>query len=141
MTKPASYGVLVLMPSHVKPVGLTSMLPLLFILAACRHSATSPTGECSAPFAYAIVVSVLDSTSHALLADSAHGTVRTGAYLDSLHLKSTVLVGGNQLGPYDVTVDHPRYHQWTRTNVQVSERGRCGTIISVQLTALLQPAL
>ena len=141
MTRPGSYGVLVLMTSHVKPVGLASVLPLLFIVAACRDSTTAPTGECSAQFAYAIVVSVLDSASHRLLADSAHGTVQTGAYADSLHLKSTVLVGGTQLGTYDVTIDHPRYHQWTRTNVQVSELGRCGTIISVQLTALLRPAL
>jgi hypothetical protein len=51
----------------------------------------------------------------------------------------SVLEGGTQLGTYDVTVDHPGYHEWIRTNVQVTRKGPCGNVIPVRLTALLQP--
>jgi hypothetical protein len=118
-------------------------LPMVLGLLGCTHEVTSPPpfGFCSANFAFAVVIAVNDSITGASVADSARGVVQAGSYVDSLHLAypPPVLVGGMQLGTYQVIVDRAGYHEWTRNGVLVSQRaGPCNTIQSVHLTALLQ---
>ena len=68
--------------------------------------------------------------------------VRDGSYVDSLRPSSPppALRGGTRLGTYQVIVDRPRYREWTRSDVVVSQQGSCGNPVPVSLTALLQPA-
>jgi hypothetical protein len=115
---------------------------LVLLVAACQDGPTAPpVGYCTAPRSIAVILTALDSATHASVADSAHGLVQSGTYVDSLRLSSGVLEGGTKLGTYEVTVERPGYHQWIRTNVQVTRQGPCGNVIPVLLTALLQPSL
>ena len=115
---------------------------VVLIVAACQNGPTTPpVGYCTAPRSIAVLLAALDSTTRASVADSAHGVVQSGTYVDSLRLSFDVLEGGTKLGTYQVTVERPGYHQWIRTNVQVTQQGPCGNVIPVELTALLQPSL
>ena len=126
------------------------ILSVCLALAGCRNSVTSPLiGRCAAQRSLAVIVIALDSVSRASVTDSAHGVVQSGTYVDSLQLYVNVLVGGelgselaggDKLGTYQVTVDRPGYREWVRGNVQVTQRGPCGNVMPVQLTALLQRA-
>ena len=50
------------------------------------------------------------------------------------------LVGGSQLGTYQVIVDRPGYREWIRNGVVVSHQNQCGGAEPVDLVARLQPA-
>ena len=91
----------------------------------------------------AVVITVLDSTTGTSVAEGARGFVRDGTYADSLRpittgAATTVLVGGNKVGTYEVTTERNGYREWDLKNVQVTQQGPCGNVIPVQLTALLQ---
>ena len=118
------------------------LLTLGFLLGCSRNPTASFAGRCLAPVSIAVIVAVDDSVSGASVVDSARGVAQAGAYVDSLHLSSPppVLLGGDRLGTYEVTVTRPGYRQWTRSGVLVSQQGPCGNVIPVQLTALLQRA-
>ena len=106
------------------------------------YDGVAPVAYCSATRPIAVIVSVRDSVTLVAKADSATGTVQSGAYVDTLRLYApgtTDLFGGGQLGTYAVTVQRPGYHPWTRSGVQVSETGPCGNPVSVTVQALLQP--
>jgi hypothetical protein len=107
---------------------------------SCRASTSVPIEYCTAPRSIAVELDVRDSVSGAAIADSAAGAVATSSYQDSLHHitgSASLLWGGDQLGTYTVTVRHPAYADWSKANVVVSQRGPCGNVIPVQLTALL----
>jgi hypothetical protein len=115
---------------------------LVLIVGACQNGPTTPpVAYCTAPRSIAVLLTPLDSLTRVSVADSAHGIVQSGTYVDSLYLSFGVLEGGAKLGTYQVTVERPGYRQWIRSNVQVSRQGPCGNVIPVQLTALLQPGL
>ena len=122
---------------------LAPLLPLLALATGCAvDQAGPPIGVCLAPRSIAIIATVLDSASGTSIADSAYGVVQAGADVDSLRRTAPppVLLGGTKLGTYQVTIDRPRYDEWTRTNIVVSQQGPCGNTIPVRITALLQPA-
>lgn len=106
-------------------------------IAACSSS-TPPTGFCTAVPSIAIEVTVRDSVSGAVLADSAFGTVVTPNYQDSLRqINDSLLRGGNQLGTYAVTVHRPSYADWVTSGVRVNRTGECGNVIPAELEARL----
>jgi hypothetical protein len=109
------------------------------IVPACQNSPT--VAYCAAPRSIAVLLTALDSITRVSVADSAHGVVQSGTYVDSLRLSFGVLEGGTKLGAYQVTVERAGYRQWIRSNVQVTRQGPCGNVIPVQMTALLQPSL
>ena len=128
------------MTFQVIPSRVLALLSASLMLTGCGNSPTAgpPVGYCTAPRSLAVIVTARDSVSLASIADSARGVVQSGTYVDSLHLLLDVLVGGAQLGTYQVTVQRPGYQQWVRMNVLVTHQGPCGNVIPVQLTALLQ---
>lgn len=111
---------------------------VVFACAACS-SDTAPKGFCTAAQSSAVEVGVHDSISDADLVDSASGTLSTSSLQDSLrHIPGdSVLIGGDQLGTYTVTVHHPSYADWIKSGVVVSRTGPCGNVIPVELTARL----
>ena len=123
-----------------RSVRLVGSLGLVLALAACVKGVAAPVAYCTAPQSIAIEVSALDSISQVSVADSARGVVQSGSYLDSMRLAYGVLLGGNKLGTYQVTIDRPGYREWIRADVRVTQQGPCGNVIPVQLTARLQPA-
>jgi len=65
-----------------------------------------------------------------------------GAYSDSLHHvppSPTLLIAGDSLGTYSVTVQRSGYADWTRTGVSVTQVGVCGNVLPVALDVPLQP--
>lgn len=109
-------------------------------LAACDSA--GPNVACAAPRSIAIELSVTDSTTGLGIADSAFGLITDGAYSDSLHHvfpSPTVLIAGESLGTYAVTVGRPGYAAWSRTGIAVTQRGVCGNVVPVALAAPLQP--
>lgn len=106
-------------------------------IAACSSS-TPPVGFCTAPPSIAIEVTVRDSVSGAVLADSAFGTVVTPTYQDSLRpINDSLLRGGTQLGTYSVTVHRPSYADWVKSGVRVTRTSECGNVVPVELQARL----
>lgn len=111
------------------------------LLSAC--DGVMPNGLCTAPRSIAIEVDVSDSLSGRGLADSTTGAVQAGSYTDSLQhvsTSATLLLGGNQLGTYTVTVSHAGYVTWVQNGVRVTQRGTCGNVIPVHLAARLSAA-
>lgn len=110
----------------------------LGIAGSACSSSSAPTGRCTAAQSIAVEVTVRDSLSGAALADSAFGTAATPTYHDSLrHVSDSVLLGGNQLGNYTVTVHRPAYADWVKSGVRVTRTGECGNVMPVDLEARL----
>jgi hypothetical protein len=107
------------------------------IAAACQNT---PTGYCTAPFHPAVIVTPLDSGTGANVVVGTRGVALTGTEVDSLRPVDSVLWGGVRRGIYDVTVEHAGYRQWVRRGIQVKDGGACGVLVSVHMTALLQPS-
>src|SRR6266550_3014724 len=111
----------------------------LLSLAACQNAQnTQPVGYCAATLTPAVIVTPEDSSTRANLAMGARGVARSGTYSDSLRRVDSVLWGGARLGTYAVTVERQGYQPWTRSGVQVTQTTVCGSLVSVQVTALLQ---
>lgn len=127
-----------LMSFSDRSVRFVGSLALVLVVAACEKSVTPPIAYCTAPRSIAIEVSALDSISQLSVADSARGVVQSGSYADSLHRFFDMLLGGTQLGSYQVTVARPGYREWIRADVRVTQEGPCGNVIPEHLTALLQ---
>ncbi len=97
--------------------------------------------HCAAAYSPAVIVTPLDSGTHANVAVGTRGVVSSGTYVDSLRVVyDSILWGGPQLGTYQVTVEHAGYHQWVRSGIRVTEQTDCGMPVSVRVTALLQPS-
>ena len=121
-----------------------AMLALGSSLLGCKDgTGPTPTGYCLAARSLAIVLDVTDSLSGVGLASQASGAVIAGAYQDSLHhsTSATVLVGGDRVGTYSVTLQHPAYRDWSTSGVEVSQVGSCGNVIPVHVAARLVHAL
>jgi len=100
-------------------------------------------GECAAPRSIAIALTVTDSVSGDSIADSASGSVTAGAYADSLHHVEgfpALLVAGDRLGTYAISLTRPGYAAWGSSGVAVTHVGVCGNVEPVELAARLQPA-
>lgn len=108
----------------------------VLIVAACENT---PVGYCTAALSPAVIVTALDSGTRANVAVGARGVAVSGTYVDSLRLMDSVLWGGFRLGTYQVTVEHPGYHQWVRSGIHVTHATECGMPVSVRVIALLQP--
>lgn len=110
----------------------------LVIASSACSSSTRPIGFCTAVPSIAVEVTVRDSLSGAVLADSAFGIAATPTYQDSLRqISDSVLLGGNQLGTYSVTVHRPAYADWVKSGVRVTRTSECGSVIPVELEARL----
>ncbi|MEP7066940.1 MAG: hypothetical protein ABI889_12965, partial [Gemmatimonadota bacterium] len=73
--------------------------------------------------------------------DGATGTlVGAGISVALIQDDSLTLEGGAQLGTFTVTVERAGYLTWSALNVLVSDKGPCGNVLPVQLSARLQPA-
>ena len=94
---------------------------------------------CAAAYSPAVIVTPLDSGTRANVAVGARGVALSGSYVDSLRRVDSVLVGGSQLGTYQVTVERLGYHQWVRSGIRATKEWECGMPVSVRVTALLQP--
>ena len=105
------------------------------IVAACENR----FGYCAAPYSPAVIITPLDSGTRANAAVGARGVALSGSYVDSLRRVDSVLVGGSQLGTYQVTVERLGYHQWVRSGIRATKEWECGMPVSVRVTALLQP--
>jgi hypothetical protein len=125
----------------LKPI---TVLAVAAAAAACKSSgadnSTGPVAFCTATRPIAITLAVRDSVSNHALADGATGTIALGAQSDTLlHQDTLTLYGGTQTGSYDITVQRPGYSTWTRAGVSATQTGACGNVVTVSLTALLQP--
>lgn len=111
-------------------------LLLLSLSGACRPGGV-PIGFCTATRPTAVTLTIVDSVTGAGIADSTTGSAVSGSYQDSLHHLvglDSVAWAGDQLGTYAVTVHRPRYADWSRANIVVSQLGECGNVIPVLLT-------
>jgi hypothetical protein len=108
---------------------------------SCRAADQGPNPGCAAPAPRSVVVTVRDSTSGAAAADGALGTLIGPGVDDTLiHVDSLTLEGGDQLGTFTVTIDRSGYVTWTAPEVHVTQKGICGNVLPVQLSAKLQRA-
>ncbi len=110
------------------------------LLSACDSQ--GPNVACTAVRSIAIQLTVTDSVTGVAIADSAFGQVVAGLYTDSLHhvfSSPALLIGGDSLGTYDVTLSRSGYATWTRAGIAVTQVGVCGNVRPVALDALLQP--
>ncbi|MDB4911181.1 MAG: hypothetical protein JWO39_2004 [Gemmatimonadetes bacterium] len=127
---------------HMVPTRLPTLLcfvSLGWIASGC--GADVPVAYCTAPASLSVVIAVRDSTTGQPAADGALGTLVGAGVNDTLFQSdSLTLSGGNQIGTYTVTIDRPGYLTWIMSNVRVTERGPCGNVIPVELSARLQPA-
>jgi hypothetical protein len=122
-----------------RPSTLLCSLSLVFIASGC--SSEILTGKCAAPAPRSVVVSVRDSVSGRAAADNAIGTLVGVGVDDTLfHVDSLTLEGGTQLGTFTVRIDKPGFLTWIADSVMVTQKGPCGNVLPVQLTARLQPA-
>lgn len=116
-----------------------SVVALLLIASRC--STEILTGKCTAPAPRSVVVTVRDSVSGKAAADNAIGTLVGAGVDDTLfHVDSLTLEGGTLLGTFTVRIEKPGYLTWIANDVMVSQKGPCGNVLPVQLTARLQPA-
>lgn len=122
----------------------TTRAALIVLLAATAWAVSACDDRISAPCKglpnRAIIISVRDSVTGAAAADGAVGTVETAGIVDSLqHADSLSLFGGSRLGTYEVSIQKDGYQPWSASNVEVTGIGACGLVVSVRLTAKLQP--
>jgi hypothetical protein len=125
---------------HSRPLLISGFLGGAALLSGCDSQ--GPNTACAAPRSIAIQLTVTDSTTGAGIADSAYGLIVSGTYSDSLHHvvpSPTLLIAGDSLGTYSVTVQRPGYADWTRQGVSVSQVGLCGNVLPVALDVPLQP--
>jgi len=120
-------------------MALSCLLALSWIVSGCRDD--SMVAFCTAPVPISVVVAVRDSVSGKAAADNAIGTL-VGAGVDDtlMHEDSLLLSGGRTLGTFTVRIDKPGYLTWIANDVMVTQKGPCGNVLPVQLTARLQPA-
>ncbi len=114
---------------------LSSLLALAFSVGCADQAPII----CTAQFVYGISVDVMDSENGSPLADSATMTLRDGDYVESTTLSSdglTMAGAGERAGNYTVIVARPSYHNWVRTEVEVTA-DECH-VIPVKLRAELQ---
>ena len=109
--------------------GRAGILPLLVV--GC--DLPFPPGACTSILVPAIIVEMRDARTGAPLAGLAVGTVRDGAYIDSLrphsYLDASELTGTmlsrqaahERSGRYTVEVERPGYQRWTRSDVRVRD--------------------
>jgi hypothetical protein len=120
---------------------LTRAVILLSVTTAlgCRSDFIA---YCTAPPPIAVIVAVIDSVSGLSIADSARGVAKLDTAIYSLRLQTPPprLVGGTELGTYQVVIDRPGYREWLRSGIVVSRRGGCGNPISAEVVARLQPS-
>jgi len=123
--------------------GLLALAGGVVCAAACGRTDgvtnPGPVAYCTAVAPVAISITVRDSASGRALADSASGTARLGTVTDTLlHLDSLTLIGGRQMGTYDVMVQRAGFRTWTRTGVPATQANACGGVQTVKLIARLQ---
>jgi hypothetical protein len=111
------------------------------VLLSALGCNSQPITFCTSSPPLAVRVAVNDSASGMSVVDSARGAAKLGTEVDSLRLSTPPprLVGGTELGTYQVIIDRPGYREWTRNGVVVS-KAVCGSAIPVDLVARLQPA-
>ena len=120
---------------------LLCLAALAGLASSCRAADQGPNPGCTAKAPLSVLVSVRDSISGAAAADDALGTLVGSGVDDTLaHVDSLTLEGGDQLGTFTVTIDRPGYLTWTAPDVHVTQKGICGNVLPVQLSARLQPA-
>ena len=114
---------------------LSTLLALAFLVGCADQGPII----CTEQFVYGIRVEVVDPGSGTSLADSATMTLRDGDYVESTTLSPdglTMAGAGERAGNYTVIVARPSYHNWVRTEVEVTADG-CH-VIPVKLRAELQ---
>jgi hypothetical protein len=118
---------------------MSCLVALGWIAGSC--SSEILTGKCTAPAPRSVVVTVRDSVTGKAAADNAIGTLVGAGVNDTLfHVDSLTLEGGTLLGTFTVRIDKPGYLTWIANDVMVTQKGPCGNVLPVQLTARLQPA-
>ena len=119
---------------------MRATLTTIAALVLCSACSGRDLVICTTNFAPAVVVEIHDSTTGVPLAQGARGAVQEGTFIDSLRPRTSTSLqaAGERPGTYTVTVVHPGYVPWLRTDVQV-QRGECH-VQTVTLQALLQPS-
>lgn len=122
---------------------MPKLAAVLTLLGVCLMLAcsTDDSGGCLENVLPAIVVEIRDSTTSAPLAAGAVALVVDGAFSDTLRLvtpQDSLFREGpdERAGTYDLTISHPGYATWTRSNIVVS-RDACH-VRTVQILAFLQ---
>lgn len=118
------------------------LLPLASLLPACEIFAP---GDCPLSAEPAIEVYITDATTGAPRAADASGFVRDGAFTDSLSastfngddVMTSRRAADERPGLYDITIQHPGYHTWTREDVRVRD-GECN-VQTREIAARLTP--
>ena len=107
-------------------------------LALCTACTGRDLIVCTTNFVSGVVVEIHDSTTGAPLVQGARGAVQEGTFIDSLRPRTSTSLqaAGERPGTYTVTVVHPGYAPWLRTDVRVWP-GECH-VHTVTLQARLQ---
>lgn len=110
-------------------VSLKNLIPdsRCWVTAAVLGCASCGSGgECPAVVEPAIIVTIRDAETFRPLADEARGSIRDGAYLDSLrpYQPNVSRAAGDQReGTYAVEIRRSGYQEWTRAGVRVVRDG------------------
>jgi hypothetical protein len=128
-------------PTSTRIAALICIAAVAGLASSCGAADQGPNRGCAARAPLSVIVTVRDSTSGAAAADGALGTLVGSGVDDTLfHVDSLTLQGGDQPGTFTVTIDHSGYLTWTSPDVHVTQKGICGNVIPVQLSAKLQAA-
>lgn len=116
---------------------------LLIFLTASAAGGGDEVVACTTEARPGLSVTVRDAVSGLAVTSDVEVVARDGAYADTA--RSSLIASGvyvlaiERRGTYDVTVVHPAYRRWTRSNVVVGA-DQCH-VRTVSLVVLLQPAV
>ena len=129
-------------PRAAQATRLTCLLALA-VWAGC----VGPLAPCAGIGNFAVVVTVVDSTTAGPPSSQPTLTIMDGTFVDTLvgpapGQSQVVVMGGaaERPGTYSLTVTAAGYRRWMRDGVRAREGGRCDDLQTVRLTARLQPA-
>jgi hypothetical protein len=115
------------------------------LLVCLGCSAPSTPDACTTEFRFGLTVLVKDAVTGDPIGSGASLVARDGAFKDSVAAPSgrpdlnafPLATAGERAGNYQLSVTHPGYLPWSRSNVQVTRTA--GHVNPVAVTALLQP--
>ena len=117
---------------------MMSIRSLIVVVTLCAGAACSRDIVCTANPKWALIVSVLDSTTALSALKGATIVARTGTYVDSIAAAAdlgSVFLGVDQSGTYSLSVTKTGYKPWVRLGIVVGTN-ECGTVAQ-RITVLL----
>jgi len=133
-------------PASVPRTAQVVRLTCLSVLALCA-GCVGPFAPCSDVGNFAVIVTVVDSTTGGppssqptlVIVDGTFADTLVGPVVPGQSPVSVIAAAVERPGTYSLTVTAAGYRRWMRDGVQAREGGRCDELETVRLTARLQP--